>query len=253
MKWILLFLAVIFLTVSGQASSNNELSKAKKQIDEPLRLKYEPSGSNAWFPYYIHSQQRKGIVPEIIDLILQRANIIGEEVALPAARTNLALENGDIDFDFINPAWLPADVPIERYVFSAPIIPVKESYIALTANAISLLTQKMKQSDHVQIGTVRGYYYHDDNLFQRVDFSSEKNLIMALQQRRVSYAICDDITAQYWSNVLSVPIVIGQSHSDGFLRIRLRKELAVIIPRLNRAINELKHAGVIAKIIDSYL
>ncbi|WP_206483339.1 transporter substrate-binding domain-containing protein [Thalassotalea sp. G2M2-11] len=235
--------------------SNLAWSANKTQVSdtETLRLKYEPSGSNSWFPYYIKSEQRQGILPELIPLVLQRADIEGQEVALPAARTNLALASGEIDFDFINPEWLPATTPLETFIFSVPIMPIKEYFIALKDSDIETLPEKMKQSSDIRIGTVHGYYYHDDDLFTRVDFSSEKNLIRALKHGRIKYAICGEVTAKYWSKILDVPIVVGAIHSDGYLHFRFRKELAEVVPRINQAITELKQAGLIDKIVSSYL
>jgi len=239
----------MFVVCSLSANGNEVLDKSPKDTV----LKFSPAGSNSWFPYYIDGIKRKGIIPEIMALIFEHAEIKGEQVTLPPARTNLSLLNGDIDIDFINPDWLPEREKSDQFTFSIPILPIKESYIALNTEDLEQLNQLMNGASKLRIGTVRGYYYHDDDQFQRVDYKSEKHFILALSYKRIRYAICDDITARYWSKELSVPIEIGQIHSDGFLRLRIRSEHKKVLPQINAAIKHLKESGTVDKIIRSYI
>lgn len=216
-------------------------------------LKYSPTGSDSWFPYYIYQHPKKGIIPEVITLIFELASINGQETFLPPARTNLALINGEIDIDFINPDWLPEREKSDQFLFSDAILPIKESYIALSSSDMNQLDKLLQQSANVEIGTVRGYYYHNDEFFKRHDFSSEKNILLALQRQRINYAICDNITAKYWAKELDVSIVFGEVHSDGYLHMRIRKEYAYLLPRINEAIAFLKQQQSIEKIIANYL
>lgn len=220
---------------------------------EEVILKYSPTGSDSWFPYYIAEHPKKGVIPELMTLILDLASIKAQETVLPPARTNLALVNGEVDIDFINPQWLPTREKSDKFVFSEAILPIKESFIALPTTDISALAELLTQSKNVEIGTVRGYYYHDDELFKRHDFSSEKSILMALERQRIKYAICDNVTAQYWAKVLNMSIVFGEVHSDGFLHMRIRREHAYLLPRINEAIAILKQQHSINNIIAKYI
>lgn len=248
---VVIYILFFFTIVSAffvQSVSANTLNNTPERT-----LKYSPSGSNSWFPYYIKNSIRKGIVPDLIELILARAELTGQEVLLPPARTNLALINGEIDFDFINPQWLPAREKSTEFVFSEPIIPIVESFISAATTDIGQLKKLMQQSAKTEIGTVLGYYYYDDDTFKRVDFSSEKSIIKALKLNRVTYAICDNITAKYWSTQLEVPLAFGDVHSDGFLHLRLRSAYRYLLPKINKAIAELKTEKVIEQVIETYL
>lgn len=65
-------------------------------------LKYSLSGSGSFYPYFTHSEDAPGILPEMVEAILVKANIKGENLLLPAKRTNFYLEKQQIDFDIIS-------------------------------------------------------------------------------------------------------------------------------------------------------
>jgi len=247
-KFLILILSLLFITdVTSQEAEKNQ------NLPIPT-LKFDPSGSGSWYPYYINTGENRGIVVDVVELILATANISGQEIILPPKRTNLSLENALVDFDLVNPEWLSEKEKSYGYVFSDTVIPIKEHIIYLRGT----LPPKKNLGNYEQlkghdIGTVRGYYYHNDHLFNRLDYSSEKELIMALFRKRISLAIIGDKPAQYWAKKLSVPIVLGPVHSDGFLRIRLKKERESLLPQINNAIQTLKINGSISRIIDYYL
>jgi len=214
-------------------------------------LRYDPSGSSGWYPYYISSSRPKGIAAEAVQAILKTANIDGEFVDLPPKRTRLALQTGDIDFDLISPAWLPNKAAARQFVFSDPIIRIKEHFVYLkTTPPPDTLFSAL--SEKPPIATVRGYYYHDEAHFQRIDFSSERAIIQALDKGRIKYAICGDLPALFWAKRLNVDIKIGAIHSDDFLAMRLLARHKHLMPRINQAIQSLKKKGFIDALVEKY-
>lgn len=103
-----------------------------------------------------------------------------------------------------------------------------------------------------EIGTVRGYLYHDDSEYTRIDFKSERELIIALQKGRIQAAIAGDLTALYWAKELEVPIALAAVHSDGVLVIRMRKEHQALLGQINDAISQLRSQGVIDALLAKY-
>ncbi|TWX55193.1 substrate-binding periplasmic protein [Colwellia hornerae] len=243
---ILALLLLLTTRAAGQPVDNNHYLPI-------VTLKFDPSGSSAWYPYYINSGEKRGIVVDAVAIILATANISGKEIVLPPKRTNLSLKNGLVDFDLINPDWLSKVQQSNDYVFSDPVIPIKEHIIYLAGTALPKNLGEDQQLTDQHIGTVRGYYYHNDNLFNRLDYPSEKELVKALFRKRISFAISGDKPAQYWAKTLSVPIILGPVHSDGYLRIRLRKELKYLLPQINDAIELLKVNGSIESIMNAYI
>ena len=214
-------------------------------------LKYNVNGSSNWVPYYLpDSPENPGILGELVPLLLAHANIKIEKHNFPPRRTNYALDNGWLDFDFVSPSWFPNDDLGELFVQSSAIIAIEEHIITLASNA-----KNWQSSDSLtgqEIGTVGGYLYHNDTEFTRVDFTSEKELIKALYKDRVKAAISGDLPALYWAKQLNCPVTFAALHSKGHLVMRLRKEHAALLPNINAAIAELQSNGTIDRIIDKY-
>lgn len=209
-------------------------------------LRYNSSGSSNWIPYYMQDKATPGILGELIPLILKQANIPGVEIKMPPKRTNQALIDGDLDFDAVCAEWFPNQYVGPEFVLSKPLFTVKEYFVGLTDSS------KTAHLDHVNIGTVLGYYYYDDNTFNRVDFRSERELVLALKKARVSRILIGDLTASYWAKKYDVDLQFQKLHTQGLLRIRLNKQKQHVLPRLNAAIDALYEQGVISKIVDKY-
>lgn len=214
-------------------------------------LKYNVNGSSSWVPYYVPNQpEHPGILGELVPQILILAKISNEKHNYPPKRTNQALDSGLLDFDFVSPSWFPNKDMGDKFVTSDPIIEIQENIITLKENAST-----WANIDSIKgqvIGTVRGYLYHDDNVFTRFDFTSERELIKALHKKRIQAAISGNLPALYWSKQFNLPITLAAVHSDGVLVMRLKKEHKDLLPRINAAIAILKANGTIEAIIYKY-
>ena len=243
-------LRIVFFVLVLLIYSHNGLCNQVAVSSAPL--KYDPSGSNGWYPYYIDGPTPTGIAVEVVQNILKKAKIQGQPTNLPPKRTQFALKNGLIDFDLVNPDWLPDEEDKSYVVFSKPIFAIKEHVVYLPDQtpAENFLTENQRFKPIM--GVVRGYYYHDTHLFISFEFNSEKEVIEALKKRRVPFGISGDLPALYWANKLNVDIVLGPVHSDGFLHMRLRKEHQHLLPNINNAIDQLKRDGELQRIIKKY-
>ncbi|MGZ9899087.1 substrate-binding periplasmic protein [Shewanella gaetbuli] len=214
-------------------------------------LKYNMNASSSWMPYYIpNSPQRPGILGEILPQIIALADLKAEKHNYPPKRTNQALETGLLDFDIVSPSWFPHGDMGELFVQSKAIIDIQESIIVLPKN-----TSKWSDIDKIKgqkIGTIRGYLYHDDHLYTRVDFLSERELVRALHKQRIEVAISGDLPALYWAKQLNLDISLAAIHSKGVLVMRLRKEHQHLMPKIDAAIDTLTADGTVQRIIDKY-
>lgn len=228
------------------------------EAEEELVLRYDPSGSNSWVPYYIQGAENPGILGEYVPHLLAEAGIAGKKVVLPAARMQLALEKGEIDFDIISPSWL-SEGEQSKVIFSKPFLKVTEYIVTLDQlnsptiiDSTLLPKQQVKSYQGKVVGTVRGYYYHDDDTFTRMDFSSERELLLALASGRVKMAIIGEKTAKYWASKLGIAIDFPILHSSGELHLRLNKEHQPILNMLNEAIDALSEKGLIEQLSKKY-
>ena len=214
-------------------------------------LKYNVNASSSWVPYYIaDSAEEPGILGELVPLLLAKANIDIEKHNFPPKRTNYALDNGLLDFDFVSPDWFPNKDLGTLFVQSDPIIAIQENIITLEENAKNW--QNINNIKGKEIGMVRGYLYYDDAQYARVDFVSERDLIKALYKNRIDAAICGDLPALYWAKKLNSPISLAAIHTQGELVMRLRKEHLALLPQINAAIAEFNQNGTTQNIIDKY-
>ena len=214
-------------------------------------LKYDLSASNGLIPYYSSDPAFPGIFPEFIELLLAEANIQGEAVVLPPARTQLALTRGELDFDIISPSWFKNHQIPEGFVLSDPLLKMTEHLIYLPSKG--RLFSHDKSILGQTVGTVRGYFYHDDDTFFRFDLISEKEIIQALYKDRIDVGISGDLPALYWSQKLNIPIQLGPIHSQGYVHIRLRDEHQHLLPQLNKALNNLLEKGILDVIVHRYM
>jgi len=219
---------------------------------EQTTLTYNVSGSGNYYPYYSDDLANPGILPELIEKIFKVTNIKGQHIELPTKRTVQYLQQGLIDFDVISPAWLSGkEKNNPLYIYSDTLLPINEYLVSLPPNIQRW--QSTKSLHDQNVGTVLGYYYHDDSNFNRIDFTSERELVLALAKKRVDVAILDEVVALYWAKKLEVDITLGAQHSTGFLRIRLRNEHQALLDALNEAISQIKTDGTISKISSKYL
>jgi polar amino acid transport system substrate-binding protein len=228
------------------------ISLAAKSAEEPQKvLRYNISASDSWSPYYItKAPERPGILGELIPKILSLAKIASQIDHLPPRRSNQALNSGLLDFDVVSPSWFETGEVGDNFMLSAPIMTIVEYIVVLEKNkSLWSISENIKGRS---IGTVMGYAYHDDDNYTRVDFKSERELIMALHKERVEAIISGELTALFWAKELNLPISLAIEHSSGDLVIRLRKEHNSLLPSINSAIQTLKQSGEIQRVIDKY-
>jgi polar amino acid transport system substrate-binding protein len=224
---------------------------ANPVAEKKTLLRYNISASNSWYPYYIaKSPERPGILGELIPQILSLAEISSQADYSPPRRTNYALDSGLLDFDVVSPSWFETGEVGDNFMLSAPIMTIVEYIVVLEKNkSLWSISENIKGRS---IGTVMGYAYHDDDNYTRVDFKSERELIMALHKERVEAIISGELTALFWAKELKLPIHLALEHSSGDLVIRLRKEHNSLLPSINSAIQTLKQSGEIQRVIDKY-
>ena len=215
------------------------------------QLRYDVDASGGLIPYdYTGNPAHPGIYAELIPMLMGRAGIEIESVVLPTKRAVKALEEGLLDFDFVNPDWFGEDELLQGYVFSVPIFPFTESFYRLAdkPSTINSLDDLAGQS----VGTVAGYMYVNEKYFERVDFASEQLLVKGLSMERFDVAIIEQAAAQFWSKELGIPLYRIMYSNTGHMVLRLRAEHIELLPSINQAIQSAKNDGSIRRLMDSY-
>ena len=215
-------------------------------------LKYNVNGSGSYYPFHTNNPDRPGILPEIINKILDETGITAQHINLPTKRIAKYLINETIDFDIISLKWLnEQERNSSHFIFSDPLVMATEVLVSRPENEADW--NSLDNVKDKNVGTVLGYYYHDDDMFNRVDFPSEKELIIALDRKRIDVIIIDKLSANYWANQLGIDIAQGALHSHGLLKIRLLSKHKKLLPRINQAIKKLHSQGIIKQIENKYI
>jgi ABC-type amino acid transport substrate-binding protein len=210
---ILFTFSLITLGLSGLSYSQNF----------PVTLKYNLGSTAVWAPFgYTGINNTPGILVELIERVMEEANISTETSYLPVKRAVTALELGQIDFDIVSPDWFKDKLIGVSYVSSVPLFEVTEYFVTLP-NFVEEFNKPEMAYGHL-VGTVAGYSYFDDDKFIRADFLSENELIMGLVKGRFKVAIIEKIAAQHWAKKNNAVIIFASVHTKGDIVIRLRKE-----------------------------
>lgn len=241
-KFFLLTFAVSFFTLHPVLASEN----SSKTV--PLRYQLDLEGS--FIPYDRTEDSRAGIFHDLVELIFNEAMIPYEKVMMPTKRAAYAMEEGHLDFDFVSPKWFPSGELGQKFVGSQPYMVMMEYFVTLPKNAKAY--SKPTDAYGNVVGTVGGYIYFDDNRFTRMDFRSEKELLMGLARERFEVVILEEMTARYWSKKLGIPIALASIHTQGEMVLRVRKEHSWLMPRINGAIEVLRSQNKIELMLDRY-
>ncbi len=148
---------------------------------------------------------------------MDRAGVAIEATDLPTKRAIFELYNGGLDFDFVSPVWFAGGNVGEQFVASDPILRITEYFVTLPENQRQYQDPSSPYGNVV--GTISGYYYYDEALFQRMDFPSERHLVEGLRKRRFDVAILEQLTAEYWSRQLGLPLALASIHTQGDMEI----------------------------------
>lgn len=218
---------------------------------EEQKLYFHVSKEDGWVPFRTSAETgRKGVLEELSDLLQKYSDIEFVPVFFPTKRAEKALVDGLVDFDFICVEWLKNGDYGDNYVISEPFFEVIESFATLPKNAHLISTSKSAYNQSV--GTIGGYFYHDDDRFTRIDFLNENQLTLGLKRERFKSIIIEKETAKYWAKVHDMEIAFPAIHSKGRLLIRLRNENKHFLPKINQAITKMKESGQLRAILNKH-
>lgn len=219
-------------------------------------------GGAQWHPYSFQDAdgQAKGIAVDIVREVMAQNGQSLEFVFYPANRLNLLLNEGRVDLNYADsPIWNTPDAG-KRFVYSRPYLRVREYLYFLNDHPARRLP--LNELQGLRVGVVRGYTYpsldaalREDRLI-KVETSREPALLELLQLRRVdAIAVVDDVFADMLTARHIEPghFTRGAKLSDAPLVIKLQREHAHQLPRVNAALEKMIRSGEVERIRNSYL
>ena len=233
------------LLLCSAIASSSSLESAQEQTV----LIYNVGLEGGWIPYQQSAEHGKdGVFKQVMDAVGRKSGILIKNIALPPKRADRALKDGLLDFDFNVLEWMPnGDYGHEHYVLSDALFPVTEFIVTIDTN--SHLFSERDDYYGKPIGTVAGYFYFDDDKFTRVDFLRENLLMQGLKRGRFDAIIMEKESARYWADIHNMKIAFPVQHTEGAVRVRLRKQKSALIPKINQGIKAITQSGELEAIL----
>lgn len=219
-------------------------------------------GGAQWHPYSFQDAngEARGIAVDIVRTVMARNGQQVDLVFYPANRLNLLLDEGRLDLNYADsPLWNPADAG-DRFVYSQPYLQVREYLYFLKDHPAR--TMPLDKLQGMRIGIVRGYTYQslDDALqagrLVKVETSREPALLELLTLGRVdAIAVVDDVFTALLSARQLEPgrFARGAKLSDAPLVMKLQRQHADQLPKLNATLQAMIRSGEVERIRRSYL
>jgi polar amino acid transport system substrate-binding protein len=144
-------------------------------------------------------------------------------------------------------------------IFTTAVMSVREYIYFLNENYIEV--EKPTDLMGKIIYILRGYYYpvfedaFKNGIVEKYEVDNESHLLELLVNKRSDAIFMDSIAFRYNISKLGYDKTIfkkGFQLSDTTLGIKIRREKESILPRFNRAIDEMKSDGTITLIINKY-
>lgn len=214
-------------------------------------------------PYNISAKKSpsKGKVPGIFnDIFTQVSRITGDKfvaLTLPVARAHREFELGNVDIEpGVNPKWrLNAKV---HGLYSVSFADTREVVVFIRGAQFEV--SKPQDLFGREVGVVRGFsyprfdaYFASGKIF-KISNVSQEALIQQLIRGRLSQIFVGKATIEY--RIKTQPelsaLVVGNEIAGAQMMMRLHPSKAELMPRLNKALTQLKDDGVIEAIFAKY-
>ncbi len=218
------------------------------------------AGSDTWAPFFmVSNNQFSGIGVDVLTEVSRRT---GDEVDLqhlPNVRALSMFDNKEIDMIVIDsPLWNDQE-KLKDVLFSDELMSVQEYIYFLKDDYIEVKTPEDLRGKVVNI--FLGYSYpsfeeaFNKGIVEKDELSSELSIIKMLAEKRCAAIFMDSIAFEYNAARLGYEMHMfkrGMQLSNAELRIKIRREKASILPRVNKAIAEMKADGLIDRITKKY-
>lgn len=261
------FLGLISLT--GYHAFQKRVFFNKARLFIPLLFVLSPSyvycetfhaGSDTWAPFFmVSNNQFSGIGVDILTEVAHRTGNKFDLHHLPNVRALSMFDNKEIDMIVIDsPLWNDPE-KLKNVVFSDEVMSVQEYIYFLKDEYIEVAAPEDLRGKVVNI--FLGYSYptfeeaFNKDIVEKNEISSELSLIKMLVAKRCAAIFMDSIAFEYNASRLGYEKKMfrrGMQLSDTELRIKIRREKASILPRINKAIAEMKRDGSIDLITKKY-
>ncbi|SCA57724.1 conserved exported hypothetical protein [Candidatus Terasakiella magnetica] len=236
-KVALLLLFLVVLPFSAKATETWIIP-----VPDQMRPPFSYHGNNGYEGIYI-------------DLMREIANRIGvrlKEKSYPIVRRRELFIRGEIVITCcVNPVWRSKPEENEIQLFSDPLHFGREMFIFAHQKKFPIPNPESLQSKSV-VG-IKGYNYLGEEHFgKRIDVRTPEQIVRIIAAGRGDVGLLQYEVANFHAKQQKVKIDFGPVHHSSPMQIRLHKSKAAYLPKINKAIADIKKEGVLDLIFHKY-
>ncbi len=217
---------------------------------------------NIWCPWMMEDDKKSalGAGVDIFKELAKRSGVEATVTIYPQIRRDKMFEKNEIDAEVgVSEEWRGYQKDISVYT-----VPFFETVnVVLVRAKDGITTDSSDGFKGKTIGGNIGYFYTDGfqqgfekGLMKRQDVAEGGALMKMLESKRVDGIIMDRSESKYWLRKLNLN---PKDYKEGFvfktvtqLSMRFHKNKKELLPKFNKAIEDMKKSGEITKIIDKY-
>lgn len=170
-----------------------------------------------------------------------------KELSIPDGRK--AFLNNEVNVDCcLNPIWFPKPEAQIVQLFSDPLYRLMEIWVFPKNMAFTIETTKDLKNKRV--GTINGFTYPEEQNFgSRIDGKDVAEVLSFLANGLADVAVLERHAVVYALNAKKLPIEFGRLFYAIEVGLRINKNQAHLLPKINHAIAEMRSSGQIEKIV----
>lgn len=201
----------------------------------------------------VENENYGGIYIELFREILETANIQYEFIKVPKVRARVMFENGEVVLSCCgNPDWRKGAKEREVQLFSKTIYHTRDVYVFPKGKRFDI--PDVAALHNKMVALKRGYGYKKQREFGKtMRLRTQTDLIAFVARERADVGIVNEDIARHWMLTNGNQIEIGKAHDIADLMIRVHKKRGDLLPRINKAIEQVISSGKRDKIANKYL
>lgn len=197
----------------------------------------------------------RGLIPDLYRLIAAESQTPIEQISIPRARIDLALNKAQVDIlCYASPNWLNAPY---QFVWSLPFMTQRDLLVGRERypgfNGIESLSG-------AQLGTVLGYHYPSlqgllgSGKLQRVDSRSQHQVLEMLRAQRLDYGIGNELSLDWFNRQSPAePALIAlEAIQEESIACLVRDDPQVPAQKVLRAMVRLQQRGEFNRLLQRY-
>ncbi len=197
----------------------------------------------------------RGLIPDLYRLIAAESQTPIEQISIPRARIDLALNKAQVDIlCYASPNWLNAPY---QFVWSLPFMTQRDLLVGRERypgfNGIESLSG-------AQLGTVLGYHYPSlqgllgSGKLQRVDSRSQHQVLEMLRAQRLDYGISNELSLDWFNRQSPAePALIAlEAIQEESIACLVRDDPQVPAQKVLRAMVRLQQRGEFNRLLQRY-